>query len=212
MKKTTLLMVLLLAIFIITGCGQQKGNNEQKSTAADAQKQAGQPQNGNNNPSGQEKIKTYTNLKYHFTFDFPNDFYVNKGWDYQQYYFTHMLSTKPGDDPQLDANDVFIYIKISRPPKEYEIQQTLDDYKNISDPEVKISLKKELTINSLPALQQLEDLTNIRNNNNGCALVTYIERNKLVHQISLSNISSCAPVLKFKDKYDIIVNSFKFTE
>ena len=156
----------------------------------------------------------YQDSDYHFKLAVPAGFKLNAALNGLSAY-TKYFSTQMGEHPALGKEDVQLSVQIvhaqgkdGRPTSLAGLKKQIDKQKK-EIAGLKITLTKDLSVDGLPAYQQLEDWTGVKNTDSGCVLKTYVEKDKEVHEISLFGFA-CAKVLEFRSDYDAAIESFRF--
>ena len=204
-KKLIFLSHLVVPVVFLSGCSQ-----EQEQTKKDVQA-SGQTKPVKENvvaqPQSAPQNEKYADTKYDFTVGIPEGFYdagvVDGLYAYTKYFSNKQLN---GDFTKLSANDVQISIMISKDEKQISNDEKIKQVKISKTP---VYENKNITIDGVSAVQQIEDGTKLTDTESGCSLATYFMKNGKSHDITMFTPGSCDIIKKYTEKYNEMIGSFK---
>lgn len=152
--------------------------------------------------------KEYIDPVHHFKMTLPAGF-SSVGVIDGIYAYTKYFASKEtgGNFNQIGANDVQLSVSISKDEKEINNAEKLKEIKGLG---VAISDIENITVDGVPALQEIEDTTVLPNGGGECTLATYFIKNSQSHEISLVSPGGCNIVKKFLTEYNLIIKTFHY--
>ena len=152
------------------------------------------------------QIKTvdYLDPKMNFKVKVPESFFEQKSspndgtYAYSRYFINK------------NNSDAGINIIISKSEKDTGNAEQLKEIEALKKHGLIVSNAKNLIVDGVSALQQMEDTMKVPDGDLGCALETYFMKNGKSHQIELFIMGKgCDETNEFRAEYDIVVNSFQ---
>jgi uncharacterized protein YkuJ len=154
--------------------------------------------------TSQIKTVDYSDSKMNFKVKIPENFFEQKSspndgiYAYSRYFISK------------NNSDAGINIIISKSEKDTGNAGQLKEIEALKKNGLVVSDVKNLTVDGVSALQQMEDSMKVPDGDPGCSLETYFMKNGKSHQIELFIMGKgCDETNEFRAEYDIVVNSFQ---
>lgn len=146
----------------------------------------------------------YSNSKYGYSIKYPKTWFnlPNYGAPDTDKYFSN---ENVGSPLEMGSDGIWITIRISENNDNLGLSEWAS--KTPGNPQSKISNVKDITINGIPAVQQVEDFTKAEGTEGGYSLATYLMKGNTVYSIKSLTFNSTTSD-KYKEEYNLMVESF----
>lgn len=150
----------------------------------------------------------YSNSKYGYSIKYPKDWFnlPNQGAPDTHKYFSN---ENVGAPLEIGSDGIFIAIEVNENNNGLSLSEWAS--KAPGNSKSKISNVKNIVINDILAIQQLEDFTKAEGTESGYSLATYLMKGNTVYSIKGLTFNSTASD-KYKEEYNLMVGSFVLTK
>lgn len=149
----------------------------------------------------------YSNSKYGYSIKYPKTWFnlPNYGAPDTDKYFSNK---NVGAPLEMGSDGIWITITITENNDNLSLSEWAS--KTPGNTQSKISNVKDIVINGIPAVQQVEDFTKAEGTEGGYSLATYSVKEKTVYSIKSLTFNSTISD-RYKEEYNLMVESFVFT-
>jgi type II secretory pathway pseudopilin PulG len=158
-------------------------------------------------PNKTDDWSNYTNSKYSYSIKYPNSWFnlPNYGAPDTDKYFSNK---NVGAPLEMGSDGIWITIRISDNNDNLSLSEWAS--KNPGNPQSEISNVRNVSINGVPAIQQVEDFTKAEGTEGGYSLATYLMKGNTVYSIKNLAFNSTTSS-EYEEEYNLMAESFVIT-
>jgi len=159
-------------------------------------------------PDTTSDSNNYTNSKYGYSIKYPSGWFnlPNYGAPDTNKYFSNK---NVGAPLEMGSDGIWITIRISDNNDNLSLAEWA--LESPGSPQAKISNVRNISINGVSAIQQIEDFTKAEGTEGGYSLATYLMKGNKVYSIKSLTLDSGTSD-QYTDEYNLIVESFALAE